>query len=135
MVADVTRELGVGGRGASRPFRIYKDDEEVGQSASVLLSVTRAREVHLATAHGLGLQLMAPNSSPWLRIAAHGDSTAEGKAGLAGEARASCEWQQLWLYFFRSTTHSQWESPRTIFLVSLKEKFGFRLSVAPSPHL
>jgi hypothetical protein len=37
-------------------------------------------------------------------------------------------------YFFRSTTHSQCESPRTIFLVSVKVKFGFRLSVAPAPH-
>ena len=39
------------------------------------------------------------------------------------------------LYFFRSTTHSQCESPRSIFLVSLNVKFGFKLSAAPSPHL
>jgi hypothetical protein len=39
------------------------------------------------------------------------------------------------LYFFCSTTHSQCESPPTIFLVSLKVKFGFKLSVAPSPML
>ena len=73
MVADVTRELGVGGRGTSRPFRIYKNDEEVGQSASVLLLVTRAREVRTLnrTADGPGLQLMAHNCSPWLRSAAH----------------------------------------------------------------
>jgi hypothetical protein len=38
-------------------------------------------------------------------------------------------------YFFRSTTHSQCESPSSMFLVSLKVKFGFRLSAAPSPHL
>ena len=37
-------------------------------------------------------------------------------------------------YFFRSTTHSQCESPCSIFLVSLNVKFGFRLSAAPSPH-
>ena len=40
-----------------------------------------------------------------------------------------------WFYFFRSTTHSQCESPCSIFLVSLNEKSGFRLSTAPSPHL
>lgn len=44
-------------------------------------------------------------------------------------ARADC------LYcFFRSTTHSQCASPRTMFLVNLNVKFGFRLSVAPSPQ-
>ena len=41
----------------------------------------------------------------------------------------------LCLYFFRSTTHSQCESPATIFFVSLNVKFGFKLSTAPSPHL
>src|SRR6476660_3402567 len=35
------------------------------------------------------------------------------------------------IYFFRSTTHSQCESPWSMFLVNLKVKFGFKLSVAP----
>ena len=39
------------------------------------------------------------------------------------------------LYFFRSITHSQCESPCSMFLVNLNVKFGFRLSTAPSPHL
>ena len=38
------------------------------------------------------------------------------------------------LYFFLSITYSQYGSPRCIFLVSEKVKFGFRLSTAPSPH-
>ena len=38
------------------------------------------------------------------------------------------------IYFFRSMTHSQCESPRTIFLVSLNVKFGFTLAATPSPQ-
>ena len=38
------------------------------------------------------------------------------------------------IYFFRSTTHSQCESPRTMFLVSLNVKFGFTLAATPSPQ-
>jgi hypothetical protein len=37
------------------------------------------------------------------------------------------------VYVFRSTIHSQCESPWNIFLVSLNLKFGFKLSTAPSP--
>lgn len=37
-------------------------------------------------------------------------------------------------YFLRSTTHSQCESPCSMFLVSLKVKSGFTLSATPVPQ-
>jgi hypothetical protein len=37
--------------------------------------------------------------------------------------------------FFRSTTHSQCESPLGMLLTSLNVKFWFKASAGPSPHL
>jgi hypothetical protein len=59
-----------------------------------------------------------------------------GRLSLAGVRVHELPIEQLArIYSFPSTTHSQWDSPWSMFLVSLDVQFGFRLSTAPSPHL
>lgn len=100
------RDLGSDGRRPSRSTR-------GGQPREGRLLWTPTREPERSTRLGGDLLLRKSSARSRRRMRQH------GRCG----------------YFFRSTTHSQCESPRTMFLVSLKVKSGFRLSVAPSPQL